>query len=119
MEKTGIELAEGVAKEAAKEIEKNKSDFRFILERQGKTSDHIFVALIAVVIAWVFSVVLIVAGFLLYLNQYDYTSTTEAIGIYTAVDNSGNVIANDVTTEEWKLFMEWLNGQGQSNKGAN
>lgn len=111
-------------KEEVQEIEE-KSDFRFILERQGKTSDHIFSALITVIIAWAVSVAVIVAGFLLYLNQYDYTSTQsyEANGIYALIDSEGNIIAQDISPEIWDNFTEWwkVYGEGKSNdnEGAN
>lgn len=70
--------------------------------------------------AMLIALVLTITGFLLYLNQYDFTSNVEATGVYTAVmgDGSGTIIAQDVTPEQWELFMEWLNGQSKSNEIA-
>lgn len=46
----------------------------------------------------------IVVGFLLYLNQYDFSSTSStsntAEGFYAVVDSDGNVIASDLPIEE-------------------
>lgn len=61
---------------------------------------------------------LTIAAFLLYMNQYDYSTTIEATGLYALVDSNGNIIAQDVTQEELSAFKEWweVNGQNQSNK---
>ena len=42
----------------------------------------------------------IVAGFLWYLNQYDFTSEQTVSGVYALVDSEGNVVASDFSTEE-------------------
>lgn len=52
----------------------------------------------------------VVSGFLLYLNQYDFTSTTTATGVYAIIDSEGNVIAQDLTDEEITEIMEVVNG---------
>lgn len=71
---------------------------------------------------WILIVILIGALFVsnmvwLYVfNQYEYSTTIDATGIYTAVDQSGNIITQDVTEEQWKLFMEWMNGNSQSDQ---
>lgn len=50
------------------------------------------------------TVLLVVAGFLWYLNQYDFSATTTetitAEGVYATVDSEGNVIGSDFTAEE-------------------
>ena len=50
------------------------------------------------------TVLLVVAGFLWYLNQYDFSATTTetitAEGVYAIVDSEGNVIGSDLTAEE-------------------
>lgn len=50
------------------------------------------------------TVLLVVAGFLWYLNQYDFSATTTetitAEGVYAIVDSEGNVIGSDFTAEE-------------------
>ena len=66
---------------------------------------------------------LVVAGFLWYLNQYDFSSTetvTETItntaeGIYAVIDSEGNVISSDLTAEEIQNLLEGVlvDGNGQ------
>lgn len=50
------------------------------------------------------TVLLVFAGFLWYLNQYDFSATTTetitAEGVYAIVDSEGNVIGSDFTAEE-------------------
>lgn len=69
--------------------------------------------------AMLIALMLTVGGFLWYLNQYDFTSSVEAIGVYTAVDKSGNIVAKDLSDEQFQMFMEWLNGQDKNNKDKN
>ena len=57
-------------------------------------------ALITVAWLWFASVIAIVAGFLIYLYQYDFTATVEQTGIYTLMDSEGNVISSDLTPED-------------------
>ena len=56
------------------------------------------------------TVLLVVAGFLWYLNQYDFSvTTTETItaeGVYAIVDSEGNVIGSDFTAEEIQGLLE-------------
>jgi hypothetical protein len=83
------------------------------------------VALTAVIGVLVCAVVAIVAAFLLYLNQYDFTSTEtvtyEASGIYALIDSDGNIIAEDVSQEDWQKFIEWwaVYGENQGDKDEN
>ena len=55
-------------------------------------------------------ILFIVAGFLLYLNQYDFSSTqtieNTAEGVYALIDSEGNTIAWDITPDEAKQMME-------------
>lgn len=50
------------------------------------------------------AILMVVAGFLWYLNQYDFSATTTetitAEGVYAIVDSEGNVIGSDFTAEE-------------------
>lgn len=46
--------------------------------------------------------------------QYDYTSSVDAIGMYTAVDHSGNIVTQDVSPEQWDQFLEWMEVNGES-----
>lgn len=56
------------------------------------------------------TVLLVVAGFLWYLNQYDFSATTTetitAEGVYAIVDSEGNVIGSDFTAEEIQGLLE-------------
>lgn len=71
-------------------------------------------------IAAMLAVLLVVAGFLWYLNQYDFTSTTTetitAEGVYTIVDSNGNVIGSDFTAEEIQSFLEGVHTDGEGNE---
>lgn len=49
---------------------------------------------------------LIVASFLIYMAQYNFTSQIEQKGLYTFVDSEGNVISSDITPEEMKEILE-------------
>lgn len=48
----------------------------------------------------------IVGVFIWYLNQYDFTSEQTVSGVYALVDSDGNVVAQDITPEEYKKIME-------------
>lgn len=48
----------------------------------------------------------IVGVFIWYLNQYDFTSKQTVSGVYALVDSDGNVVAQDITPEEYKKIME-------------
>ena len=66
------------------------------------------------------AILLVVAGFLWYLNQYDFFATTTemvtAEGVYAIVDSEGNVIGSDFTAEEIQgLLEEVLSTDGTSN----
>lgn len=76
-------------------------------------------------IGWLTVILCIVAGFLLYLNQYDFTSADEytydytATGVYALVDSEGNVIAKDFTEDELNDIMEVLKADGYSSEESN
>lgn len=72
------------------------------------------------------AVLLVVAGFLWYLNQYDFSATetfTETItaeGVYAIVDSEGNVIGSDFTAEEIQGLLEGvLSNDGTSDPNSN
>lgn len=73
------------------------------------------------------TILLVVAGFLWYLNQYDFSATetvTETItaeGVYAIVDSAGNVISSDLTAEEIQALMREVtsNSDGNSNTNQN
>ena len=72
------------------------------------------------VIAALIAILLVVAGFLWYLNQYDFSATTtetitnSAEGVYAIVDSDGNVIGSDFTAEEIQSFLEGVTADGES-----
>lgn len=72
------------------------------LKEQLKRCYKIILILIAVVVATV-------AGFLLYLNQYDFESSIEQNGVYTLIDSQGNVISSDITPEQINEILEIIN----------
>lgn len=65
------------------------------------------------IIGALIAVLVVVAAFLLYLNQYDFssseTTTNNAEGVYAIVDSEGNVVGADFTAEEIQQMMEELN----------
>lgn len=70
------------------------------------------------------AILLVVAGFLWYLNQYDFSATTTetvtAEGVYAIVDSEGNVIGSDFTAEEIQGLLEGvLSNDGTSNPNDN
>ena len=75
------------------------------------------------------AVLLVVAGFLWYLNQYDFsatetmtetiTNTNTAEGVYAIIDSEGNVISSDLTAEEIKTMMEEVIIGGDSEDNTN
>lgn len=100
-----------VATELLKELkESNARKDAFIAQ---STKQHTYER-----IGWMLTVVLIVVGFLLYLNQYDFLSSEEynfeATGVYALIDSEGNVIAQDLTPDEMTKIMEVLDTYGES-----
>jgi hypothetical protein len=63
------------------------------------------IAVFALIVAWFMSMIGIVTAVFVYLYQYDFG--IEATGVYTAVNESGNIVAQDITPEMWKQFQEW------------
>lgn len=84
------------------------------LKLQNKRKDRLILSLLA-------ALVLVVVAFLLYLNQYDFSSSTtqEATGVYALIDSQGNMITADkVTDEQLNAFIEEVaNGHGAGNDG--
>lgn len=89
-------------------------------ERKERQIHRLNKTLAVTVIAALIAVLLVVAGFLWYLNQYDFSATsTETItntaeGVYAIVDSDGNVIGSDFTAEEIQQFLEGVTGDGES-----
>lgn len=61
------------------------------------------------------AIVLIVAGFIAYLVLGNHSSSVDATGVYNLVDSEGNVVATDLTPEDIKAIMEFLNDKVESN----
>lgn len=73
-----------------------------------------------IILILIFVVVAVVAGFLLYLNQYDFTSSIEQNGIYTLIDSEGNVISSDISPDQIEQIMGIINnGKYQDNSEKN
>lgn len=88
------------------------------LKLENERKERIIKSLIKVVVGTVavalVGIAAVTGGFLLYLNQYDFSSTSatynDADGVYTLVDSEGNVISADLTPEELEMIM---NGYGE------
>lgn len=72
------------------------------LREQLKRCYRIILILIAVAVG-------IIAGFLIYLYQYDFTSNIEQNGVYTLIDSEGNVISSDIAPEQIVEILEIIN----------
>lgn len=93
------------------------------LKSENNRKDTLVKGLIKVVCGCVIAIIATVAGFLWYLNQYDFSSTetvtTNATGVYALVDSEGNVIAYDILPEDMEMILEVLNGQDSENNSTN
>lgn len=67
------------------------------------------------VISFSLLICLIVGIFIWYINQYDFTTTIEQTGVYTLSDSEGNVISSDISHEQAKEILEYLNGDNKNN----
>ena len=68
------------------------------------------IAFFIVVFLWAISIGGTIAGFIWYLNQYDFSGTVEQTGIYTLSDSQGNIISSDISPEQIKEILEIING---------
>ena len=72
--------------------------------RKDTQIKSLYKAIAIIVIGALLTVLMTVAGFLMYLNQYDFsateTTTNTAEGIYAIIDSEGNVISSDLTSDE-------------------
>lgn len=90
--------------------------------RKDTQSRKLMKALYIVVVAAFCALLLTVGGFLLYLNQYDYsgTTTSTATGFYALVDSEGNVISSDLSSSEiTDILKEVEHGNIESGKNPN
>ena len=74
------------------------------------------------ILATFITVLIVVGGFIWYLNQYDFidevTTTTSAEGVYAVVDSDGNIIGQDLTADQIEQLMEGINN-GEGNEDEN
>lgn len=80
--------------------------------------------LLKVICGCIVSIIVVIGGFLWYLNQYDFCSNSSNIinaeGVYTLVDSEGNVIVQDISPEEIQEILDGQNNKdNQSNKTPN
>lgn len=106
--------------EKVTEKEKNEDILNIANEllREAKISaQRAHKELITVASLWFVSVIAIVAGFLIYLYQYDFTATVEQTGVYTLMDSQGNVLSTDLTPEDIIKIEELLeNGKDKGDE---
>lgn len=100
------------------------SELKMENERKSEMIKRKDKQLFSIVLGGLLAVCLTVAGFLLYLNQYDFSGTTTttntAEGVYALIDSKGNVLASDLTPEVIQEIMEGLNdGEGSSTVDGN
>ena len=75
-------------------------------EKKDEQINRMHKNFIRVVASCIAAILLVIAGFLIYLNQYDFSSTTSswignsAEGVYAIIDSDGNVISSDLTPEQ-------------------
>lgn len=59
------------------------------------------------------AILIVVAAFLIYLNQYDFsssdTTTNNAEGVYAIIDSEGKVVGTDLTAEDMQCLLEGVN----------
>nr|DAF76541.1 MAG TPA: hypothetical protein [Caudoviricetes sp.] len=79
-----------------------------LLVQKEKTLKFLTTIFLTVIIA-------IVGVFIWYLNQYDFTTEQTVSGVYALVDSDGNVVAQDITPEEYeKIIKEIEDGQSKN-----
>lgn len=94
------------------------------LKAENDRKSHTIHALMKIIYSCLVAMLLVVGGFLWYLNQYDFvsestvttTTTNDSTGIYSLIDSEGNVIASDLTADEINKLMEAYYGASASNE---
>lgn len=114
-----MESQDFIATELLKELKESNVRKDKQIEQLHRNSFRLIVGAFLVVFATV-------AAFLLYLNQYDFSSTTtstvtqNAEGLYALIDSEGNVLGYDITPEEFEIIMEVINnGESVQENGDN
>lgn len=90
-------------------------------ERKDRQLGNLHKILVSIVVGALCAILMVVGGFIWYLNQYDFesTSTQLATGVYAVVDSDGNVIANDLTPEDIQHCLEVIESHGNSDVDQN
>lgn len=87
--------------------------------RKSRTIRSLIKGIIATVAIAVVAIGGTIAGFLWYLNQYDFSGTSstynDADGVYALIDSEGNVISADLTKEELEMIMNGNSAGSESN----
>lgn len=90
-------------------------------ERKDMHIKRLNITICAIVIAMLVSMLALVGTFVWYLNQYDFTSEYSTVqtaeGVYAVIDSEGNVIGQDLTSEQLDVVLEELT-YGTSNKNG-
>ena len=96
-------------------------------ERKDQQIQGLHKVIATVVAGALCAILLVVAGFLWYLNQYDFSSTetitdtvtNTAEGVYAVIDSEGNVISSDLTAEEIERLTKGVIVDGCSADDSN
>lgn len=78
--------------------EENERKSKLLIQKE-KTIKFLIVMFLTVIMA-------IIGVFIWYLNQYDFTSEQTVSGVYTLVDSDGNVVAQDISPEDYEKFLK-------------
>lgn len=102
------EVSSTLASELLSELKEENERKSKLIKQKDK---HFF---IYVIVSIIVLLITIIAG-IWYLNQYDFTSEQTVSGVYTLVDSEGNVIATDITPEEYQELVEVIsNGESDN-----
>ena len=96
------------------------------LKAENDRKSYTIHALMKIIYSCLVAMLLVVGGFLWYLNQYDFvsesttttTTTNDSTGIYSLIDSEGNVIASDLTDDEISKLMEVYYGASASDENG-
>ena len=88
-------------------------------ERKDHQLSNLQKTLTKVIIGAMCTILLIIGGFIWYLNQYDFVSSSVATGVYAVIDSDGNVIANDLTAEDIQHCLEVVHNNGSCDENTN
>jgi hypothetical protein len=75
-----------------------------------------------IVLGFVATIAILMAGFVYLWLQYDYVSSTEQSGIYNVADSTGNIISSDIQPEDISKILsvvKYDNGTDKKNDGEN